>query len=97
MTEQPPLVNVDYKDPEGYWWRVRVPQGCEDASMGIPIGPPDLTALGLPPDIQRRLHNQLHARGLLTRRDLNGRMKEVVAAVQATYRVDAQAVTALYV
>jgi hypothetical protein len=97
MTNQPPLVTVDYEDSDGYRWLVRVPEGCEDASMGIPIGPPDLTALGLPPDIQRRLHNQLHSRGLLTKRDLNGKMREVVAAVQATYRVDAQAVTALYV
>ena len=91
------LIDCDYEDEEGYWWRVRVPEGTVDLSMGIPVGPPDLTSLGLPPDLQRRLHNQLHARGLLTRRDLRGRMVEVRAALQATYRTDAQAVTALYV
>lgn len=91
------LVDRDYEDDDGYWWRVRVPPDCEDPSMGIPVGPPDLTALGLPPDLQRRLHNQLHARGLFTRRNLRGRMPEVLAALQATYKTDAQAVTALYV
>ncbi len=91
------LVDRDYEDPDGYWWRVRVPEDTNDPSMGIPVGPPDLTALGLPPDLQRRLHNQLHARRLFTRRDLRGRMPEVLAALQATYKVDAQAVTTLYV
>lgn len=91
------LVDRDYEDAEGYWWRVRVPADCDDPSMGIPIGPPDLTALGLPPDLQRRLHNQLWSRRLFTRRDLRGRMREVQAALQATYKVDAQVVTALYV
>jgi hypothetical protein len=91
------LVDRDYEDEDGYWWRVRVPEGTVDLSMGIPVGPPDLTGLGLPPHLQRTLHNQLHARGLLTRRDLRGRMIEVRAALQATYKTDAQAVTALYV
>lgn len=94
---QPRLIDRDYEDEDGYWWRVRVPEGIRDLSMGIPVGPPDLSSLGLPPDLHRRLHNQLHARGLLTRRDLRGRMIEVRAALQATYKVDAQAVTALYV
>lgn len=97
MTNQPRLIDRDYEDADGYWWRVRVPEGANDLSMGIPIGPPDLTALGLPPDLQRRLHNQLWSRHLFTRRDLRGRMPEVLAALQATYKVDAQAVTALYV
>jgi hypothetical protein len=97
MLEQPRLVDRDYEDPEGFWWRVRVPEDALDLSMGIPVGPPDLTPLGLPPDLQRTLHNQLHARGLFTHRDLRGRMIEIRAALQATYKTDAQAVTALYV
>ena len=95
--DQPRLIERDYEDDDGLWWRVRVPEGTVDLPMGIPVGPPDLTSLGLPPDLQRTLHNQLHARGLLARRDLRGRMIEVRAALQATYRTDAQAVTALYV
>lgn len=97
MVIQPRLVECDYEDENGYCWRVRVPEDCEDPSMGIPVGPPDLTPLGLPPDLQRTLHNQLHARGLFTRRDLRGRMREIQAALQATYKVDAQIVTGLYV
>lgn len=95
--QQPTLIDADYEDDDGYWWRVRVPEGTVDLSMGIPVGPPDLSSLGLPAHLQRTLHNQLHARGLLTRRDLRGRMIEVRAALQATYKTDAQAVTALYV
>lgn len=94
---QPRLIERDYEDADGYWWRVRVPEGSGDPSMGIPVGPPDLTPLGLPPDLQRTLHNQLWSRRLFTRRDLRGRMPEVLAALQATYKVDAQAVTTLYV
>ncbi len=94
---QAPLVSADYEDPDGYMWRVRVPAGAEDLSMGIVIGPPDLTTLGLPPATQRALHNQLWSRGLLTPSDLRGRMMEVHAALRSAYKADAHAVTALYV
>ena len=91
------LVRTSHQDPEGRWWVVLVPVGHEgDAHMGIPVGPPDLTSLGLPEAVEVRLHNQLFQRGLLTARDLKGRGKEVFAAIQAAYRVDMASVTALY-
>lgn len=91
------LVRAKYQDDEGRWWVVLVPPGHEDeASMGIPVGPPDLASLGLPEAVEVRLHNQLFNRGLLTARDLKGRGQEVFAALQAAYRVDQGAVTALY-
>jgi hypothetical protein len=99
MTPTPdaPLVQVDYEDPDGLWWVVRVPQGEEaNAHMGIPVGPPDVSSLDLPEAVAKRLHNELFRRRLLTARDLRGRGVEVVAALQAAYRVDAAAVTALY-
>lgn len=91
------MVRANYEDPEGRWWVVLVPVGHEDeAHMGIPVGPPDLSPLGLPEPVEVRLHNQLFNRGLLTARDLKGRTQEVFAAIQAAYRVDLTAVTALY-
>ena len=92
-----PLVDSDYTDEEGRRWKVKAPLGSSaPASMGIPVGPPDISDLGLPFDVSVRLHNQLFNRGLFTKRDLRGRGQEVFAAVQAAYRVDVQAVTALY-
>lgn len=90
-------MRTDYQDPEGRWWAVLVPPGHEDeAPMGIPVGPPDLSPLGLPEAVEIRLHNQLFQRGILTARDLKGRGQEVFAALQAAYRTDFAAVTALY-
>lgn len=92
-----PLVNADYEDEDGRWWRVRVPLGSEgQAAMGIPVGPPDVSSLGLPDAVSIRLHNQLFHRGLFTKVNLRGRSQEVFAAVQAAYKVDSGAVTALY-
>lgn len=92
-----PLIDTTYKDDEGRWWKVRIPSGAQDqAAMGIPVGPPDLSTLGLPEEVSVRLHNQLFHRGLFTRADLRGRGQEVFAAVQAAFKVDASAVTALY-
>ncbi len=92
-----PLVFATYTDADGRSWRVRVPKGAPTPnSMGIPAGPPDISSLGLPHEIMVRLHNQLFNRGLFSRGDLRGRGQEVVAALQAAYKVDASAVTALY-
>ncbi len=92
-----PLVNADYQDEDGRWWRVRVPLGSEgQEAMGIPVGPPDLSSLGLPDAASIRLHNQLFHRGLFTKANLRGRGQEIFAAVQAAYKVDSAAVTALY-
>ena len=65
-------------------------------AMGIPVGPPDVSSLGLPDDVSIRLHNQLFHRGLFTKANLRGRGQEIFAALQAAYKVDSAAVTALY-
>lgn len=88
---------ADYTDETGRTWAVLVPVGHpEQAEMGMVIGPPDLSDLGLPEAITVRLHNELHARGLLTGYDLRGREREIVAALQAALRVDAQTILAAY-
>lgn len=63
---------------------------------GIPVGPPDLSSLGLPPSIEVRLHNELYNRGLIQKIDVQRRMPELVAACMAAFKVDAQILAELY-
>ena len=97
-TGRSPLVQAEHVDSDGRYWAVLVPEGEEEnAVMGIPIGPPDLSGLGLPLGIEVNLHNQLYRRGLLTLRDVKGRRQnEVFAALQAALKVDVIKVTALF-
>lgn len=87
-----------YTDSCGRKWLVLLPDGApdSDARMGVPVGPPPLEALGLPEEIEVRLHNQLFDRGLIRRRDLRRRMQDVVGALQAALRVSANRIAALY-
>ena len=92
-----PLVRRDYQDDTGRMWAVLMPNDSDsNPSMGIPIGPPDSSSLGLPEDTAIRLHNQLFARGLLAKNDLKGKQKELFAAIQASYKVDITRVTELF-
>lgn len=92
------MKDVDYVDDSGRAWRVRVPDDCpvDRYHEGIPIGPPALTRLELPEEVEVRLHNQLHGRRLFTRRDVMRRPQDVFGALQATFRVDMQRIQLLY-
>ena len=91
------MVQTSYQDDEGRWWAVLVPAGQEqDAHMGIPLGPPDLSPLELPLAVEVRLHNQLFSRGLFSLRDVRRAPRDIFAAIQAAYRADVAAVTGLY-
>lgn len=93
------LIRVTHEDDSGRRWEVLVPEGREqDAPYGIIVGPPDVRPLGLPESVAVRLHNELHARGLLDKRSLRGRriIDDVRAALAAAYRVDVYGVLALY-
>jgi hypothetical protein len=92
------LREVDYTDADGRVWRVRVPDGCpEDMyASGVPVGPPSLGALGLPLEIEVRLHNQLHRRQLWTRKAVLARPNDVQGALQAALKVDMQRLQLLY-
>ena len=87
-----------FTDNMGRKWLVTLPDDAPDvaASMGPRIGPPPLDELGLPTDIEVRLHNQLHDRGLFTLRDALKRRIEVFAALQAAFRVETEAIISLY-
>ena len=92
------LITADYEDEDGRWWVVAVPEGETNLEMGIPIGPPDLSGMGLPHDTEVRLHNQLFNRGLITAKDIRGSngSQKVFAAIQSAFRTDVAAVTSQY-
>lgn len=90
--------NVTYKDRRGRLFNVNVPDGAkeEDYRHGIVVGPPDLSDLGLPSTFEVRLNNELFHRGILTYMDAKKRRTDVVAALQAVLKVDADKVLMQY-
>lgn len=91
------LLRVTYTDDDGRRWAVLVPPGHEDeAALGIVLGPPDLSELGLSVAAHTRLHNELFDRGLITAEDVRGKAHLVFGAIQAAYKADTAAVIRLY-
>ena len=93
------MKRASYEDAKGRRWATLLPDDMpdEDASLGIPLGPPPLEALGLPEDIEVRLHNELFSRGLFTPADVKRRINDVVASLQAALRIDAGLIIGFYV
>ena len=89
---------ASYTDSEGRQWAVTLPDHAPDADapLGIPIGPPSLEALGLPIDVEVRIHNALFSRRLFTYRDVKGRRSRIMGALQAALKVDVVAIGHLY-
>jgi hypothetical protein len=92
------MKRASYTDPQGRRWATMIPDDApaDDARRGIPAGPPSLDDLGLPLDIEVRLHNELHDRGLLSEPDAKRRPQELLAALQAAYRLDVMRLRDLY-
>lgn len=92
------MKQVTYTDKDGRRYERLIPDDAplSHAKMGVPLGPPCLDALGLSSEIQTRLHNQLHARGILTARDAEQRLNEVSAALMAALKVDAVHILDIY-
>lgn len=92
------LKTVTYVDPDGRKWFRSLPEHVPEAQAkaGIPLGPPSLKDLGLPKEIEIRLHNQLAERGILTERDARKRLTEVSAALMAALSVDVHEILAIY-
>ncbi len=91
-----PLVRAQYEDATGRLWAVWLPEGDADATKGVPIGPQDTSGLGLPDDVAVALHNQLFHRRLFNWADLRHNQRELLAAIQSAYKVDAGKVNNLY-
>lgn len=92
------MKQVTYTDGEGRRWRTELPDGVPDtdASMGMIIGPPPLAPLGLPLEIEVRLHNALHDRELFTLKDVKTRREHIMGAIMSALKVDVQAIVNLY-
>lgn len=81
---------------EGRKYVVQVPDYETDYSRGIVVGPPNLDVLDLSEEITTRLHNELFARRLITKKDIVKRRNEVVAALQYVLGVDADKIMRCY-
>ena len=92
------LREVSYEDKQGRRHRVLLPEDAPDstAPQGIPVGPPSLEALDLPREVEIRIHNQLHDRGLFTARDVKTRPQDVMGALMAALKIDKQRLVAVY-
>lgn len=78
---------------------VDIPDNAPDshARYGIVVGPQvDLTTLGLPSDVEVRLHNELYGRGIFTYGDAKRNRAEIVSALQSVFSVDAGRIVDLY-
>lgn len=89
---------TSYMDAQGRRWAVSLPDNApeSDASRGFLIGPPSLEALGLPVEVEVRLHNELFDRQLLTASDAKARRLDIFGALQTTFKVDTQRIVDLY-
>ena len=92
------MKTLPFTDEDGRMWLVGLPDDApdSDAHKGIRIAPPSLTSLDLPQEVEIRLHNQLFARRLFTRKDVRARLSHVFGALQAAYKVDTGRIVQLY-
>lgn len=92
------LIKEEWVDPEGRSWLRGLPDGIPkaQASIGIPLGPPSLEDLGLPKDVEIRLHNQLFQRRIFDETDARARLSEIDSALRAALRVDVHRILAVY-
>lgn len=89
---------IEYEAPDGRLYRRGVPEGAppERASVGVPLGPPDLDALGLPDELNKRLHNELYHRGIFTVDDARRRRADVQTAIRAALKLNVSRILAIY-
>jgi hypothetical protein len=75
-----------------------VPDNAEEYeySRGVVIGPPDLSSLGLPIEIETRLNDELYARGLIGINDVRKNRQEVLYALQTALAVTVERIMECY-
>ncbi len=96
-SRRPNIETVEYEDDLGFKYLVDVPVGRHDlASIGVRIGPPDLSSLDLTDTVKRALNHQLFNRGIITERDARMHPNEVASAVQAALKVSTTSILNLY-
>lgn len=87
-----------YEDSDGRKWAVWLPEGVDDsdASMGLPLGPPSLERLGLPLELEVRLHNNLFAKELFTWGDVQRNRVAIASAIRAMLSPTTEHLLTLY-
>lgn len=94
-----PLKKVNYTDSDGRLKAAWLPESEPDnyaEFRGIPIGPPDLSELELPLEVEVRLNNQLYHRGIIEPLNAFKQRSEIFAALQAALKVDAERIYRIY-
>lgn len=83
---------------DGRKYIVSVPENSEPVSyhMGIIIGPPDLSLLGLTEEQEARLHMELYVRGFITKKDVLKNREELIAALQAALTLSVERIVECY-
>ncbi|MEE8360815.1 MAG: hypothetical protein V3R71_01605 [Gemmatimonadales bacterium] len=89
---------VRYTDSTDRIWITSIPDDAPNghASMGLIVGPPDLSALELPEPLAIRLHNALVERDILTWHDFRRNRAAVLGALKWALKADIQALEILY-
>lgn len=79
----------NYTDSIGRKFEVEAPEDFDgDLKYANIIGPPLLENLQLPVQLEVRLHNELYARGILTKADARKRRNEIVSILQRVLAID---------
>lgn len=91
------MLEETWEDKNGRRYTVLVEPG-QNPETGIVKGPPEglVDELGFPEPFATRLHNALHARGMLNYRSLAQKSRELVGVLQEVFSVDAQLITEAY-
>ena len=92
------MKEVTYEDEKGRLWLTLLPEDAldSDASLGLAVGPPSLEDLGLPEDVEVRLHNQLYHRRIFSMKEAMTRKLDIQGAIQAVLKLDIFKVCEIY-
>lgn len=92
------LKRAVYKDDRGMFRVVMLPDNVseDEAPHGIPLGPPNLSELGLPEEMEVRLSNELYYRDILTPVDAVKNRAGIASAIQSVLKLDADRIVTLY-
>lgn len=98
------LARIEWRGEDDRLWVSLAPEGTGalDAWRYPVAGPPDMldrmVAMGMPPAMAVVLHNELHAAGILTARDVRaaGARERIAAALQRSMRLGVEEIVAAY-
>lgn len=92
------MKEASYVDSEGRRCAVWLPDGVpeSDASLGIHRGPPPLQSLGLPLELEVRLHNELFSRSLFSWDDVKRNRDQLTQALRVILNVSVERLLVLY-